>query len=374
MTASFFGEFCVKHGRNKGWSGNNDGTHTRTCSVCSETETHDCNFGDDNICDDCGYEHSTTIDIDFFATLSLEAATTIQYAVKQSDLDDYGFDSFKLVVKYQRWDKTTQTNEDHTIDLIADSEMFTGYYAFLFENIAAKELNDYMEAQLVGTKGNETWTSRVVVYNPMTYCYNTAKTSSNAKLRTTCANMVKYAAAAQRYFDYNMDNLADANFDEISQYATTADPELTFYQENTELEGAPISIDKYAPALDGRIVINYLLKHTSTVDVTGMKLICTYTNYRGVARRIEVASSDWTAYGSTQHVAVFDDMAAADMRDVVKVWVEDANGNVVSNTMNVDIVSYAKGMIEGGDDALLTALLKAMLNYGDAARIFFLNA
>ena len=105
-----------------------------------------------------------------------------------------------------------------------------------------------------------------------------------------------------------------------------------------------------------------------------MKLICTYTNYRGVARRIEVASSDWTAYGSTQHVAVFDDMAAADMRDVVNVWVEDANGNVVSNTMNVDIVSYAKGMIEGGNDALLTALLKAMLNYGDAARIFFLNA
>ena len=57
------------------WTSNNDGTHSRTCSVCSETETHDCEFGDDDVCDVCGYERSTEMDLFIGMTLSLEGAT-----------------------------------------------------------------------------------------------------------------------------------------------------------------------------------------------------------------------------------------------------------------------------------------------------------
>ena len=143
------------------WTSNNDGTHSRTCSVCNETETHDCEFGDDDVCDVCGYERSTEMDLFIGMTLSLEGATSVNYLVPKAALDAYGLDSFKMVVVHTDYDRDTGVYSEETRELAAEAELYVAgganYYKFVYAEIPAMKLNDVMIAHVEGEKDGVTF-------------------------------------------------------------------------------------------------------------------------------------------------------------------------------------------------------------------------
>lgn len=76
---------------------------------------------------------------------------------------------------------------------------------------AAKELGDevYIVFYVTTAEGKEE-TSAAVCYGPQIYAYNKLLSSDNAELKTLCAAMVDYGAAAQKYFGYKTEDPANA--------------------------------------------------------------------------------------------------------------------------------------------------------------------
>ena len=189
--------------------------------------------------------------------------------------------------------------------------------------------------------------------------------------------MIKYAAAAQTYFNYNTANMADANWDLVSANATAGDPTLTNHKKDTALAGQTATIKSNTLSAAGRVEINYYILPDSGVSKDDLTLVCTYTDKDGSQRTVEIPGTEWTLYNNVMgYKADLNTMAAAEMRRVVTAVVKDANGNVISNTYETSIETYAQTVVasEGTANAApanLIALMKAMLNYGISAETFF---
>ena len=85
-----------------------------------------------------------------------------------------------------------------------------------------------------------------------------------------------------------------------------------------------------------------------------------------------VASGDWVWYPKgVCYRGILDDLSAADLRQLATGVVVDANGTPVSNSYTLSVESYAAVIVGQNQDANMCALLKAMMNYGDAAYELF---
>jgi ABC-type uncharacterized transport system substrate-binding protein len=362
------------------WTSNNDGTHSRTCSVCNETETHDCEFGDDNVCDVCGYERSTEMDLFIGMTLSLEGATSVNYLVPKAALDAYGLDSFKMVVVHTDYDRDTGVYSEETRELAAEAELYVAgganYYKFVYAEIPAMKLNDVMIAHVEGEKDGVTFTSAVLERNPIQYCYNaTNNAAAGENLQKTCANMILYAAAAQTLFNYNTANLATAAWTQTQEALCERDvPAWENIDSREPLEsGKLVNIIGTTLDVNSRVDMRYVMSFEDGVDYTTLTMYCTYTTYQDDTVTVEIPGTTWTDYQGYK-AATMDVLNAAEMRSLLTAVVKDANGNVVSETYHTNVQSYGCKIYNNASAPQnLKDLMVAMVNYGDAAEVLLKN-
>ena len=362
------------------WTSNNDGTHSRTCSVCNETETHDCEFGDDNVCDVCGYERSTEMDLFIGMTLSLEGATSVNYLVPKDALDAYGLDSFKMVVVHTDYDRDTGVYSEETRELAAEAELYVAgganYYKFVYAEIPAMKLNDVMIAHVEGEKDGVTFTSAVLERNPIQYCYNTTNNAAAGEnLQKTCANMILYAAAAQTLFNYNTANLATAAWTQTQEALCERDvPAWENIDSREPLEsGKLVNIIGTTLDVNSRVDMRYVMSFEDGVDYTTLTMYCTYTTYQDDTVTVEIPGTTWTDYQGYK-AATMDVLNAAEMRSLLTAVVKDANGNVVSETYHTNVQSYGCKIYNNASAPQnLKDLMVAMVNYGDAAEVLLKN-
>ena len=362
------------------WTSNNDGTHSRTCSVCSETETHDCEFGDDDVCDVCGYERSTEMDLFIGMTLSLEGATSVNYLVPKAALDAYGLDSFKMVVVHTDYDRDTGVYSEETRELAAEAELYVAgganYYKFVYAEIPAMKLNDVMIAHVEGEKDGVTFTSAVLERNPIQYCYNaTNNAAAGENLQKTCANMILYAAAAQTLFNYNTANLATAAWTQTQEALCERDvPAWENIDSREPLEsGKLVNIIGTTLDVNSRVDMRYVMSFEDGVDYTTLTMYCTYTTYQDDTVTVEIPGTTWTDYQGYK-AATMDVLNAAEMRSLISAVVKDANGNVVSETYHTNVQSYGCKIYNNASAPQnLKDLMVAMVNYGDAAEVLLKN-
>jgi hypothetical protein len=318
-----------------------------------------------------GTEPSTELSLTINNTLALDGATTLNFIISKAEIDPYALDSFHVVVVWTKYADGTYTDETVRLDVKDDQYGNGQYYLFALENIAAKELNDHMVAHVEGQKGDVTFTSDTKDYNPMTYCYTIAQRETSAMaLRKTCADLIKYCAAAQICFSYNTENPADAGWnDTVNGVATQGDPELANYKEDIALEGQTAAIKTYTLDASGRVNINYYVLPDDMAGYESLTLVCTYKDVKGNDVTTEIPGADWSYFNDTYgYIATLDTVNAGEMREIITAVVKDANGNVISNTYKTSIETYAKTVVDRNNNPTLIALLKAMLNYGTSAK------
>ena len=169
--------------------------------------------------------------------------------------------------------------------------------------------------------------------------------NQNAKTKTVLVDMLNYGAAAQVYFSYNEDDLANNQLLASQQdYAT----------DSVTMNDQRVKGDKYYGStltLKSRILLSIYFKGINT----NMYATVTFTDHKGNVHETRVEGSEFAKYSSDVYGVVIDDLVVADGDKLVTVKVFDTNGNQVayaSDTMN----SYATRMFEG--DMLYEMVMK----------------
>ena len=313
-------------------------------------------------------------------SLSLDAAITLNILIEKNSLDACELENVHIV--FIQYKPGVENPVPETLTAKSAYYYSGGKYYYWFEkkNIPTCELNDLMVMHLEGEKDGETWVTADRTYNPLTFCYNTAKnTKKSDSLRTTCANLILFCEAAQNYWNYN--NTARPARDDrwtevVESMATLTDPTASLNNDTISTGAGDVEIVINTLELEGRVMLSYVIQIPDADDVEGYKLVCTYTDEKGRDKTVEIEGKDWRGFNrsSGQFKVALDTLNANDMRVLVTAEVKDSSGTVVSNTYKTSIESFAKKMldnVEGREDyAALQPLMRAMMNYGLAAEAF----
>ena len=89
----------------------------------------------------------------------------------------------------------------------------------------AKQVADQVTVQVMNGEGP---VGNAISYSVMQYCVNRIKKSNDANEVAMCKSLLNYGAAAQMFFNYNTDNLANASLSEADK--TLATPDLSAHK------------------------------------------------------------------------------------------------------------------------------------------------
>jgi transglutaminase-like putative cysteine protease len=223
-------------------------------------------------------------------------------------------------------------------------------YYISYDDIDAKEMNDEITITAYsadGTRVSEPKTESVVAY----VTRNIAKWT-DAKLLTTVVDMLNYGAAAQEYFHYDEENLANAAIADYQQYAT----------QTVDAEDIRVMGDNYVGStltLESQIVLTMYFRNV-TRDMTAQ---VSYLDHYGNEKSYTVAGSEFIANGSYMGVAV-DTLVVADSGQSVTCVVYDANGIEIGRATD-SVESYAARM------STLDAVVEKILKFSASSYAYF---
>jgi hypothetical protein len=162
----------------------------------------------------------------------------------------------------------------------AEYEAFSGRYFASSQGIHGKFLGDtvYLACYAKLTDGSYVYT-KLAPYSPITYATNQLKNSTNAALKQLVAAMLNYGAAAQNYFVYNTDVLANSTLTDAQKAlpeSYRADmvgsvPAADAAKQGIFANNKGFSIRKPAVSFEGAFCINYFFTPAYT-PVNGITL------------------------------------------------------------------------------------------------------
>ncbi len=161
----------------------------------------------------------------------------------------------------------------------------------------------------------------------------------NAEAKTLLVDMLNYGAAAQTYFGYNTDDLANNQLSETQKaYATENTDSVDQRVKGTNYYGSTLT-------LKNRIMLTMYF----TSITPDMYAVISFTDHKGNVHENRVEGDAFSKYNSTTYGVVVDDLVVADGDQLVTVRVYNADGSLVANASDT-INSYA--VRQGGSDPL----------------------
>ena len=166
-------------------------------------------------------ETEPTVSIEKF-NLAFEDNTYIKYAVKFTGVADEAITESNIGMLY--WKDTADGFVPGTEDFSSKTTGYTEisgekYYVFKYTNMVVKQLADYVYSVAYLEYDGETYYSAPVKFSALEYCYSklgkTGTASTNADFRNLLTATLEQGAAAQKYFKYNTDRLANAEYYQI---------------------------------------------------------------------------------------------------------------------------------------------------------------
>ncbi len=286
------------------------------------------------------------------ASLTLQNNLTVNYKVDATDLLKKGYENpyieFSINGK-----KTTVT----------DFDVDGNKYVFNFSNISPNLANDIIYATIYAEKNGITYFSETKEYSVAEYCYNILnKYSDNAysKLHTLVVDLLNYCAQSQIYTKYNTGNLANGALTEVQRnWGTLESPKLsTVFNATYKTVDTPAAGWKGAGLiLDDSVTLRFKFTSKIASELT-VKVSNGLENW--------TIFSDDFEYGNGVCYVNFEDLHAAQMSD--KIYITLYDGAIpVSDTVCYSVESYAYKM-QNCEDTKLSALVNAMMNYGNSAR------
>ena len=258
----------------------------------------------------------------------------------------------------------------------------TGRYFASSQGIHAKYLGDtvYLSCYAKLSDGSYVYTS-LASYSALTYAKNQLDKSTDVKLKQLCAAMLNYGAAAQNYFGYNTDVLANSTLtaEQIAlPEAYTSDMVGTVPAAPKDKQGAFASnkgfgTRKPAVSFEGAFSINYFFTPSYT-PVDGITLyywteadfnaadVLTVENASGA-----IAMKD----EGTQFRGDVEGIAAKDLTKAVYVAAVYSDGTTTwtSGVLGYSIGAYCSSQATG--TGTMAELAKATAVYGYHAKAYF---
>ena len=281
------------------------------------------------------------------ANVSLQESISLFFAIDPACASEYT----DLYVEFKKGDVVTTSSE--TVNL-------GGRTCFRFSNIAAKEVNDTITVTLYGTFNGKVYKAEEYSYSVATYCYNRLAKSSDAKFKRVCVDLLNYGAAAQTYFSYNTENLANAALtDEQKTFGSTEYSALTDNRTNSG-EYTDYGVKAF------NLVYEEVIKVLVAVEAKDLNGVVAKVTLDG--KVYEIASSEFTplTIGGVQCYAFyFTNILPNQTRSVFSVTLEK-DGVAVGNTMTYSIESYLARQIPRTTNAAYKDLMESTAKYSDA--------
>ena len=321
-----------------------DGTQTRTCSVCGESETKEA--------------PNTALLRRRGNALSLESSITLATYITKDVVDYYdevyaGFTRNGKTEKVYPSDKTLTSNS-------------TVYCIFYYTGISPQALGDNVSITFYGIKDGVTYNGNAYKYSATDYIKSTLnKPTSSAKLKTLLVDLVYYGEACQVYQNYKTDNLlTDILTDEQKAFHSTGNLNLTNIK-NSKYSLCDNRLVKFGTALR----LNNSVKMAIAMNMTNVTLeelslkvkkgsrTMTYSYSKNPENFGKGKDGYWYFY--------FDGVYANQMSDEVFITAYKGSEQV-SYTLKYSVESYAAIVT----DAKIKAVTDAMMRYGNSAKAY----
>ena len=274
-----------------------------------------------------------------FSRMILGNELAMQFAFKQASIVE-GSDYAVVVTKGYSDDRGDKTIVIPQSEWKATNVNGEPYYYVSFNGIAAKEMNDEIQVQVVA--GGDIAVSDVFTNSIRAYALDQLRKTDKAETKTLYVDMLNYGAAAQTYFGYDAENLVNADLTE---------EEKAYGTETVELENKLVAGENYA-ASQLNLASSIQLRVKFNNINSSMKAVVKFTNHMGREIEVEVPGSEFMYSGT---VVVVDEIVAADYAQDVTITVYNANGEVVANAVD-SVASYIARMSAG--DAIYEAVAK----------------
>ena len=190
-------------------------------------------------------------------------------------------------------------------------------------------------------------------------------TTSSATFKTFLVDTLKYGSAAQVYAKHNTTKLA---IDELTAdqkaLGTTEEIAVTDYLNlnSTVIENATSNFKSASLFLEDSITVRYSFELINGQTIDGVKF---FVNVPSIGKSWTLTEKDFTYDASKNRYYVdFSELNPSQMRDIIHTTVMK-DGAAISNTIAYSIESYVAR--DKGGDPNLTAMLKAMMQFGVAA-------
>ena len=264
----------------------------------------------------------------------------------------------------------------------ADFEESSGRYFSSSQGIHAKYLGDtvYLACYAKLTDGSYVYT-KLASYSPITYATNQLKNSTNMELKQLCAAMLNYGAAAQNYFQYNTDVLANSTLtdEQITlPESYRADmiasvPAADAAKQGIFANNKGFSVRKPAVSFEGAFSINYFFTPAYT-PADGITLYYWSAADFAVADVLTVENASGSIDmipENGQYRADLEGIAAKNLSDAVYVAAIYSDGTTTwtSGVLGYSIGAYCSSQATKGGTMADLAMATAV--YGYHAKAYF---
>ena len=268
------------------------------------------------------------------ANTVLGGVLDMNFFIDPADLN--GTDYYAEIALY------TEDGIKTTIVPYADWEVRSNYLVVTQTGLAARQMADKIEVVIRngdGTPASDVWTDSIRDYAMR------IMEKQGAETKTMLVDMLNYGAAAQNFFEYNMDDLANNQLTDAQKaYATDSVSCTDQSVKGQNYYGSTLT-------LKDRIILTMYFQNITT----DMYAVVSFTDHKGAAHETRIQGSDFVKYNDTVYGVVVDGLVVADGDQLVTVTVYDAEGNVVGSASD-SVNSYAARQM--GKDALYEMVAK----------------
>ncbi len=291
-------------------------------------------------------------------SLNLASDISINYAVPKTELAEY--DSYYLECAIPGQQSVLR------IDPVEKD----GYYYFTLEGLTAVQMTDEITATLYMKKDGRTYYWEEDRYSIAQYAYaQLNKEGAPTKLKSLCAELLRYGAAAQTFKGYGTDALADRAMTEDYRALLADLNTVTFGNTNVmlkDLEKPTITWAGKTLNLGTKVTLKFIFSIASyNGNLDDLNLRVSYTNIEDKTVTAIVEKVEEYNGALRQYSFSFDGLLAAELRSVVSVQIYEKD-TPVSCTLQYSADTYGNNKT-----GALLDLCKALFAYSDSARVYF---
>ena len=349
----------------------NGTNHVIGCNNCAYAETENHSYSSGKCI--CGAiestEPATDTTLKFNMNISAGAEMVVNYnfmASVVSKYTDFYLEVSKDVAGGEPVVTTYGVSEGHTA-IGSMNNPATGaaiMYNAAYTGINAKEMGDNFATTLYAIDANgKVYRGETVVSSIKTFLlekYN--ESDAIAEMKTMAIDMLKYGAAAQVNFNYDVENLVTDS--------------LTAEQLANGTQEAPVANDYYSVTGSGanvntsiavRSKVELTLSCISAGQADPASVKCVITDSDGKV----LAELATTNMSGVMYSAKYDNVGAKQMRNIITATFYNAAGDAISKTVKWSVESYVAQTLAKADSTENEInMVNAMLTYGDAVAAY----